>query len=158
MESLERVAGMQNKSKEPILHYGSRKTGKYVRCYWKKELGVDRVEVELHSRLLRNISTLDDFLYLPDTVYPKHLQFVEFDWRRLEQHLSRRQGGECSRIIAGAKRRAASIRGVRRYLHKHAVENIHRFLVPLAMNEEVSHALNRWARHFKKGSLWAKAK
>jgi hypothetical protein len=141
-----------------VLRYGSRKTGKFVRCYRKKELGVDRVELELHSRLLRNISTLDDFLCLPETVYPKHLQFVEFDWRRLEEHLNRRPADESSRIIAGAKRRAASIRRVRRYLHKHGVANIHRFLVPLAMNSEISGALDRWARHFKKGSLWESTK
>jgi hypothetical protein len=143
--------------KTSTLRYGGRKTGKLVRCYWKEELGVDRVEVELHSSLLRNISMLDDFLYLPDTVYPKHLQFVEFDWRRLEQHLSRRPANESSRIIAGAKRRAASLQRVRRYLDKHGVANVHRFLVPLAMNDEVSRALDRWARHFKEGSLWVKA-
>ena len=157
MESLERVAVMQ-KEKANALRYGGRKTGKLVRCYWKKELGVFRVEPELHSSLLRNISTLDDFLYLPDIVYPKHLQFVEFDWKRLEQHLSRRPADESSRIITGAKRRAASLQRVRRYLHKHGVVNIHRFLVPLAMNDEIRRALDRWARHFKEGSLWAKKK
>jgi len=149
---------VQNKEKTHALYYGSRKTGKFVRCYQKSTLGVDRVELELHSGLLRNILTLDDFLYLPDTVYPKHLQFVEFDWRRLEQHLSKKRADESSRIIAGAKRRAASLQKVRRYLHKHGVANVHRFLVPLAMNEEVSRALDRWARNFKKDSLWAKVK
>src|SRR5579859_5726170 len=123
MESSERVAVMQNNKKD-TLYYGGRKTGKLVRCYWKKELGVDRVEVELHSRLLRNISTLDDFLYLPDIVYPKHLQFVDFDWRRLEQHLSRRPADESRRIIDGAKRRVASLQRVRRYLAKHGIANI----------------------------------
>jgi ribosomal protein S15P/S13E len=156
MESSERVAAVQNEQKKQPLYYGSRKTGKFVRCYQKSTLGVDRVELELHSGLLRNILTLDDFLYLPDTVYPKHLQFVEFDWKRLEQHLSRRPADESSRIIAGAKRRAASIRRVRRYLQKHGVANVHRFLAPLAMNHEIRRALDRWARHFKEGSLWAK--
>jgi hypothetical protein len=149
---------MQNKEKTRALRYGSRKTGKLVRCYWKKELGVFRVEPELHSSLLRNISTLDDFLYLPDIVYPKHLQFVEFDWRRLEHYLSRRPVDESRRIIAGAKRRAASLQRVRRYLDKHGVANVHRLFVPLAMNDEISRALDRWARRFKKGSLWAKKK
>jgi len=107
----------------------------------------------LHSGLLSKISTLDDFLYLPDTVYPKHLQFVEFDWERLEQYLSGRPSVESSRIIAGAKRRAASLRKVRRYLTRNGVVNIHRFLFPLALNEEVSLALDRWARHFKKEAL-----
>jgi len=148
------------KEKTSNLRYGGRKTGKFVRCYWKRELGVDRVELELHSSLLRRkgISTLDDFLSLPDAVYPKHLQFVEFDWGRLEQHLRSRPADEFSRIMAGAKRRAASLQRVRRYLNKHRVANVHRFLVPLAMNEQVSRALDRWARHFKKGSVWGKAK
>jgi hypothetical protein len=149
---------MQHKEKAKSLRYGGRKTGKLVRCYWKEELGVDRVEVELHSGLLRNISTLDDFLYLPDTVYPKHLQFVEFDWRRLEQHLSSRPADEAGRIVAGAKRRAASLQRVRRYLDRHGVANVHRFLLPLALNDHIKRALDRWAKHFKKGSLWAKAK
>ena len=158
MESLERVAIMQNNEKTKALRYGGRKTGKLVRCYWKKELGVFRVEPELHSSLLRNISALDDFSYLPDIVYPKHLQFVEFDWRRLEQQLSRRPAGESRRIIAGARPRSSSFQRVRRYLHKHGIANIHRFFVPLPINDQVSRALDRWARHFKKGSLWAKAK
>lgn len=154
MESLERVAAVQNEEKKQALYYGGRKTDKFVRCYQKSTLGVFRVELELHSGLLRDISTLDDFLYLPDAVYPKHLQFVEFDWSRLEQHLGRRPRDEASRIMAGARRRAASLQRVRRYLSKHGVVNIHRFLVPLAMNEQVSRALDRWAQHFKKGSLW----
>jgi hypothetical protein len=155
---LERVAAVPNEEKKQALRYGGRKTGKLVRCYWKKELGVFRVEPELHSSLLRSISTLDDFLCLPDIVYPKHLQFVEFDWKRLEQQLSRRPGDESSRIIAGAKRRAGSLQRVRRYLDKHGVANVHRFFVPLPINDQVSRALDRWARNFKKGSLWAKAK
>lgn len=149
---------MQNQEKKRALYYGGRKTDKLVRCYPKRTLGVFRVELELHSGLLRNISTLDDFLYLPDTVYPKHLQFVEFDWKRLEQHLSKRPADESSRIIAGAKRRAALLQRVRRYLNRHGVVNIHRFLVPLAMNEKINRALDRWARRFKKESLWAKKK
>jgi hypothetical protein len=149
---------MKNEEKAKQLRYGGRKTGKFIRCYRKKELGLDRVEVELHSSLLRGISTLDEFLYLPDIVYPKHLQFVEFDWGRLEQHLSKKPVNESSRILAGAKRRAASLQRVRRYLQKHGVANVHRFLVPMALNKEVSRALDRWAQDFKKGSLWAKAK
>jgi hypothetical protein len=149
---------MKHEERAKQLRYGGRKTGKFVRCYWKKELGVYRVEVELHSSLLRNISTLDDFLYLPDIVYPKHLRFVEFDWKWLRQHLSKRFAEESSRIIAKAKRRATSLQRVRRYLHRHGTANVHRFLVPMAVNEEVRRALDRWARDFKKGSLWAKTK
>ena len=147
---------MANEEKRQALRYGGRRADKLVRCYQKPKLGVFRVEVELHSGILRrnDISTLDDFLYLPEVVYPKHFQFVEFDWSRLEQHLNTRSSIEGRQIIAGAKRRAASLRRVRRYLNRKGVVNVHRFLVPLAMNERVSRALDRWARHFKKGSLW----
>jgi len=160
MESSERVAAVQKNqnNKKDALYYGGRKADKLVRCYWKEELGVDRVELELHSGLLRGISTLDDFLSLPDTVYPKHLQFVDFNWTRLEQHLSTRPADESSRILAGAKRRSASLRRVRRYLNMHGVVNIHRFLVPLPINDQASRALDRWARHFKKGMRWVRTK
>jgi hypothetical protein len=160
MEFLERVATVQNEEKKHALNYGSRKTGKFVRCYEKDKLAVFRVELELHSGLLRDndVRTLDHFLYLPDAVHPKHLLFVEFDWKRLEQHLSRRPAQESSRIIAGAKRRAASLQRVRRYLDKNGVVNVHRFFQPLAINDQIRRALERWARDFKKGSLWVKAK
>ena len=146
---------MTNEEKKHALRYGGRKTDKLVRCYQKPTLGVFRVEVELHSGILRrnDISKLDDFLYLPDVVYPKHVEFVEFDWSRLEQHLNARSRSKGRRIIAGAKRRAASLRRVRRYLNRKGVANIHRFLVLLAMNKRVRRALDRWARNFKKGSL-----
>ena len=133
-----------------MLYYGNRKTDKLIRCYRKNCLGVFRLELELHSRLLRDISTLDDFLFLPDVVYPKHCQFVAVDWARLQQYLSRKPGDEGSRIISGARRRSGSLQKVRRYLTKKGVVNIHRFLVPLTLNEEVSRALDRWARYFKK--------
>jgi hypothetical protein len=150
MESLEKVAAVQNEEKKRALYYGSRKTDKFVRCYQKRTLGVFRVELELHSGLLRDILTLDDFLHLPDVVYPKHVQFVALDWNRLERHLSRKSGDEDGRIIAGARRRGTSLRRVRRYLKNNGVLNLHRFLVPLAVNEQVSRALDRWAQHFKR--------
>jgi hypothetical protein len=144
---------VQKEKKPPVLYYGTRKTDKLVRCYRKRCLGVFRVEVELHSRLLRGISTLDDFLFLPGVVYPRHFQFVAFDWGRLQKYLSRRPGNEGSRIIAGARRRSDSLQRVRRYLNRKGVFNVHRFLVPLALNDAVRRVLDRWARNFKKESL-----
>ena len=150
---LERVIVVPNEERKRALYYGSRKTDKLVRCYQKNTLARFRVELELHSGLLRDISTLDDFLYLPDVVYPNHFRFVAFDWSRLEQYLSKKLGDEGRRIIAGAKRRSASLQRVRRYLNRKGVVNVHRFLTPLAINQKAHRALDRWARHFKKGSL-----
>jgi hypothetical protein len=161
MQSLARVVAVRSEDKKRALYYGSRKADKFVRCYQKDELEVFRVEVELHASLLRsnNISTLDDFIYLPELIYPKHLQFVGLDWKRLKQYLARNlTDGESERVIAGARKRGASLQRLRRYFSRKGVVNVHRFLVPLALNDEVRRALNSWARHFKKESLWVSTK
>lgn len=144
---------MQNEREKRALYYGGRKTDKLVRCYQKKQLGKFRVELELHSGLLRDIATLDDFVYLPDIVYPNHLQFVDFDWNRLEKYLSKSLGDEGRRIIAGAKSRSRSLRRVRRYLNRNGVANVHRFFMPLEINEKARRALDQWARQFKNRTL-----
>jgi hypothetical protein len=151
---------VHNEDKRRALHYGTRKSDKFVRCYYKHGLRVFRVEVELHSGLLRrnDISTLDDFIYLPDLIYPTHLQFVDLDWRRLKRYLAKNLGDESDRVITGVKRRVASLRWLRRYFSRKGVVNVHRFLVPLALNDEVNRALNSWAHHFKKESLWVSTK
>jgi hypothetical protein len=145
---------MHIKHKPQKLLYGSRKAAKLVRCYNKKELGVFRIEVEPHGSLLRRnqISTLDDFIFLPDVIYPKHLLFVEVDWDHLKRYLVERFGEAGYRIAAGARKRAASLERLRRYLKRKGVVNIHRFFVQLALNNDVDQALRRWARNFKKES------
>lgn len=145
---------MQRRERDRVLYFGGRRSDKFVRCYKKERLNVFRVELELHSKLLRchSVSTLDDFRFLPGVVSPKHLLFVEFDWERLEQYLTKRFGTQGSRVFAGARRRADSLQRVRCYLTRQGVVNVHRFLVPLAINAEVVRALKRWARTFRNQS------
>lgn len=137
-----------HRNKKSPLYWGARKSDKLVRCYPKEALDNYRMELELHSQLLRReqISTLDDFDGLPDSIYPRHFQFVDVDWVRLKQCLSRKRDGHD--LIAGAQVRAASLSRLRRYLRKHGVANFHRFLTPLALNERVDRALTRWMRDF----------
>lgn len=134
------------------LHYGSRKSGKFVRCYHKRVLGVFRVEVELHSVLLEKVLALPDFRTLPNILYPRHLQFVAPAWERLGQYLTSRFGDQAERMIAEAKRRAASLPRLRSYLTRRGVPNGHRFLVPLEINTNIKRALNDWARRFTRDS------
>ena len=149
---------MQKEETKRILYYGSRKADKFVRCYHKDNLGVFRVEVELHPSLLRqnDILTLDDFIYLPDVICPKHLQFVELDWDHLKRYLARTLGDAGDRVYAGAQKRASSLRRLRSYLGRKGVVNFHRFLVPLTLNNDISRALDRWARNFKMGARYGK--
>jgi len=141
---------VKTNSDSPVLYWGGRKSGKYVRCYWKIELGDYRVELELHTRLLRreHILTLDDLEDLPEVIYPRHVQFVQVDWTRLEQHISQRLGSRAKWAINEARRRASSICRLRRYLRKQGVVNFRRFVAPLPINDEIDHALGNWARHF----------
>ena len=110
-----------------------------------------RVELELHSAPLRkhSIQTLDDFIYLPEVICPKHVQFVEIDWQRLRKYLGERFGADEAQIAAEARKRSASLRRVRGYLRKRGVVNFHRWLVPLPLNKDVTRALERWAKGFK---------
>jgi|ERR1700722_2775473 len=133
------------------LRYGGRKSGKLVRCYKKPEVGVYRVELELHSRLLRDhrIVALADLSRLPDVVCPRHLQFVDLDWNQLRRHLAKSVGDRSDDVITEARRRKASILRVQRYLRRSGVFNTHRFLVPKAMNEDVRLALDKLTRMFR---------
>jgi hypothetical protein len=109
---------------------------------------VYRVELELHSQFLgrEEISELNDFASLQLRIYPKHLQFVDVDWDRLERHLRRKRHGRA--LIAGARQRAASLSRLRHYLRRHRIRNFHRFLVPLAINKRIDRAFTRWSRGF----------
>jgi hypothetical protein len=138
----------RNKSKMCGLYWGGRKCGKLVRCYRKKQLRCYRIELELHSRFLRDhIKSLDDVDAVAVIIHPRHFQFVDVDWESLERHL--RQKHHAHKLIAGAKRRLASLSRLRRYLRKHGVKNFHRFLVPLQINEKISRAFTRWMRDFQ---------
>jgi hypothetical protein len=132
-----------------LLYFGTRKSDKFVRCYEKKEVDSYRVELELHSQLLRRekISTLDDFEGLIDTIYPRHLRFVDVDWHRLERHLRRKRHGTA--LIAGAQHRAASLSRLRHYLRRHGVANFHRFQAPLAINKKIDRAITTFFLDFK---------
>jgi hypothetical protein len=140
---------VHTRSELRVLYYGSRKSDKFVRCYSKPGLGF-RVELELHSGLLRHhqISTLEDLRYLPQLIQPKHFQLVDLDWVRLKRYLVHKFGARGHQILVCAQSRARSIRWVLRYLRKNKVLNPHRFLVPLPVNEAITRALSRWARHF----------
>ena len=134
---------------DALVYFGTRKSDKFVRCYEKKEVDGYRVELELHSKLLRRekISTLDDFEGLQFAIYPKHLQFVDVDWDRLERHLRQKRHGRA--LIAGAQHRAASLSRLRHYLRRHGITNLHRFLVPLAINKKIDRAITTVFLDFK---------
>lgn len=142
------------------LRYGGRKSGKLVRCYWKEEKGAYRVEVELHRRILTQygVVSVETLANAAKAICPKHLRFADIDWEKLRLHLATRERKTGEAIFKSARKRAKSMRRVTKYLRQKKIPNVHRFLVPLAMNDKVSRALDRWARNFKRGLSWEKAK
>ena len=146
---------MQRKKKVD-LYYGSRKSDKLVRCYKKREVGAYRVELELHSGLLRRhgIVELDDLVRLPALLCPKHVQLVDFDWNQLRRYLLTKIGDRSDGVVAAARRRRASLLRLQRYLRRKGVFNTHRFLVPRPINKDVRRALNEWIRRFNREEPW----
>jgi hypothetical protein len=123
-----------------------------VRPYWKKEINIYRVEVELHPGVLDQckIVEVQDLPKAARAIYPKHVHFADIDWKKMRLYLARREGRNGQAIFEGAVERAKSMRRLTRYLRRHRIPNVHRFLVPLAMNKKVKQALEMWASQFEK--------
>lgn len=134
------------------LRYGGRKSAKLVRCYWKDEINKYRVEVESHPGVLDQlgIEAVRDLPQIARAICPKHLHFADIDWEKLRVYLAKREGKNGDAIFEGAFKRAKSMRRVTQYLRRQRIPNVHRFLMPLAINEKVKRALETWARHFEK--------
>jgi len=142
------------------LRFGSRKSGKLVRCYPKAEIDAFRVEIEIHSRLLRanQVTTVDDMWKLAVAVVPDHIRFVRVSWKRLRRHLMRKFGrAKGRRLHRETRERAYSIHRLCRYLRNRGVHNVHRFLVEMAINNQLRRALGDWKVKISNGIRWTRA-
>jgi hypothetical protein len=141
------------------LRYGSRKSGKLVRCYWKEEVKAYRVELEFHSRLRAKRKRPQaeknyQFIDVPSEILPqdlgKHFRFVRIDWLSLERYIDRRFGQQGGTILQRARREArVSLSAVNRFLRKTGVNNVHRFLTPMKINKTIDEALTTWSLNFR---------
>jgi hypothetical protein len=134
------------------LRYGSRSSPKLVRCYQKNSLGAFRIELELHSALLRKtgVTKVQDLYLIASKLFPKHVRMVGVRWNKLEAHLQRRFGNSGRTVLAETRRirDAVSLRDAMRFLSGKGVANPWRFLRPLRLNALVKSALRRWAKKF----------
>lgn len=142
------------------LRFGSRKSDKLVRCYMKESTNSFRVEIEFHSRIIREygIKLVEDLPTLSLIVIPDHLFFVRINWDSLREFLDRKFG-EIGEVIyqTARKHAAASLNRVFLFLKARGVLNIHRFLVSLPVNAEARRALRNWRRRFRRESPWETA-
>jgi hypothetical protein len=132
------------------LRYGSRTSPKLVRCYRKKSLDSYRVELEIHSALLRKyaITNAGQLYAIAYKLASRHVRFVRVDWDKLAPALQRRFGAGSAEILTESRRRAdVSLGSATRYLGKR-LPNVHRYFKPLRINRDVRTALKRWAEEF----------
>jgi hypothetical protein len=130
--------------------YGARHGDKLARCYYKENLNALRIEVQLHSRFLRqqHIAQIQDLPKLPAALFPKHLTFVQLDWDAINTHLSKKRLGT-PQIAQKLRKEATSIHGVMNFLRSQAcVRNPHRFLKQIAPSKAVQELIEEWAADF----------
>jgi hypothetical protein len=134
-----------------VERYGSRKSGKLVRCYFKDELDTYRVELQLHGRLLKQFPNGPEALFsLHPILFPKHFSFVAVQWKDLRRYLRRRLGKRGFRVYRAARLHQDCLQDLESFLRKKDTHNVHRFLRPIhTLNEEIEQATSYWCRQFK---------
>jgi len=125
------------------LRYGTRQSPKMIRCYWKKQVGAFRVEIEFHSTF-PVLPQTDCLLYLLD-VSPSGFSFVRVDWLALDAHLTKK-GIRGMKISAEARTRYTSLQRLLRYLRRSGVNNPHRFLRTMKKDQLIREAAKTWSQ------------
>ena len=130
--------------------WGTRKGTKFVRSYFKPQLGVHRVELELHRKFLRRhgIKDIFDFNRLVETVPQHNILFAKLDTSRVVRHLRNAGHGphEIPRILERVSEREGDLYTQCAVLRKRGrLPNVRRALVPLGTNELILRALKKWA-------------
>lgn len=140
---------------EGQLRYGTRSSVKLVRAYQKAVIDSYRIELELHSGLLRPqwIRQVTDLTKLCQILLPSHFQFVSIRWAALRRYLVRRFPEAGPRTFEGTRNRAESIHTALAYLRRRRIHNVHRFVQPIGANRLVREAAERWAMAFAGGAL-----
>jgi len=131
------------------LRFGSRASPKMVRFYPKPSVRSFRVEIEAHSSLVRKYSSRSarDLGSLAWKLSQKHVQFATVRWSKLRPYLCKRVGPSKAEAILdeAADRGEKSLRRAIRYLSSEGVPNPHRFLRPMAINQDIRQAFGEWA-------------
>ncbi len=138
--------------------WGTSRSSKVVRSYGKIEILRFRIELQLHSRFLRQhgINHTSDFAKLATILPRKHVYFASLDGKKLREQLKRSRLSHKTQteiLKAVAKSRNSLWSTLRLLRSKWHFTNVRRLLTPLAeMNQIVIAALNEWATQWQKPS------
>jgi hypothetical protein len=137
--------------KPGIVWFGTRRSTTFVRAYWKDEIDAFRVELEFHSRWLRQHSIRDtfDFGKLPDLIVRRHIGFCRLNWAAIYRAIR----GRCSNwrlALRNLQWQRHDLHSSLRFLRREVgLPNTHRFLIPLETSL-IGDAFSAWARHWPK--------
>lgn len=135
--------------------WGTRRSAKFVRSYYKPELKIHRLELQLNRKFLCRfrIDDVFDFQRLVSILPVNHIFFAYLDKTKMMKHL--RNAGNWGRGLQQILERLddnqddllAQCAVLRQ---RGAVKNTRRLLIPLATNELVAKALKQWASRWPK--------
>lgn len=133
--------------------WGTRKAAKFVRSYARFDTDYHRVELELHSRFLRQhrIDDIQDFPRLVKILVPNHIHFAQLDQRRLIEQL-RRNGMDSRKrqnvVEQLQDREEDCLCDLLKYLRRRVLlKNVRRLLNPVdEINRAIREAIDKWAR------------
>ena len=139
-------------SHEHIEHFGAR-TYKLVRAYYKPGISAFRVEVEVHSRFLRQhrIGNTHSFRELVGLLPGRHILFARLNPQKLSSRLhsmgfSIKRRNEIVRTVEGMK---SDLWAALHYLRREVrMANTRRLLEPLDTNQVVRESLRTWAERW----------
>ena len=134
------------------VRFGTHRSARLIRAYRKTRLGVFRVELQLNSGwLLRHgIHDCFDLHRIPALLMRRHFLFCTLNWDALRRRIRRSvpNARRALELLEWERHNLyATLRFARRELR---LANTHRYLVPLALNQVVARALNRWAAQYPK--------
>jgi hypothetical protein len=137
--------------------WGSRKGAKFIRSYYKKELGIHRVELQLNRRFLNRFEIRDifDFHRLTAILLGKHFWFAKIDEAKMRHHL--RMTGHWGREYRQILERVADGTGdlceqCSALRKRGKLKNVRRVLVAKAENALAQKALRNWAAQWPKAA------
>lgn len=130
--------------------WGSRKGAKLVRSYYKEELHVHRVELQLNRKFLHRygIDDIFDFHRLTSVLPMNHIWFAEIDAEKMRHHLrmAGHWGREYRQILERVADGSGDLIAQCSVLRKRGrLKNVRRALIPRTENELVRDALKKWA-------------
>lgn len=137
--------------------WGCRNGSKFIRSYFKRQIGAHRVELQLNGRFLRGkknqIDDVFQFHRFPQLLPGSHFYFAKIDQQKLIHHL-RTRGFEVKRIFRILKNvvaREEDLCSALNYLRRSVgLTNVNRLMGPLPANQLAQMALADWAARWPK--------